>query len=66
VKYLVSSSEKFDPARPARPGDAAYRRLFSESQILFVVPYTRDHPGPTLTLLKLATEPPDSSSPLHP
>jgi 4-amino-4-deoxy-L-arabinose transferase-like glycosyltransferase len=66
VKYLVSSSEKFDPARPPRPDDAAYRRLFSESQILFVVPYTRDHPGPTLTLLKLATEPPDSSSPLHP
>jgi 4-amino-4-deoxy-L-arabinose transferase-like glycosyltransferase len=66
VKYLVVSSEKFDPARPGRPDDAAYRRLFSESQILFVAPYTSDHPGPTLTLLRLATSGPDSSSPLHP
>ena len=54
VKYLVSSSEKFDPARAgASARDDAYRRLVAATQIATIVPRTNEHPGPTFTVLKI-------------
>ncbi len=54
VKYLVSSSEKFDPTRTSGDRSSAeYRRLFAATQIVTVIPRTTDHPGPTLTVLRV-------------
>jgi hypothetical protein len=54
VQYLVASTEKFDPSVSGGPRDEEYRRLFAATQVMAVVRRTRDHPGPTLTVLKLS------------
>lgn len=53
LKYLVTSSEKFDPARPGGPNTEAYREILRATQVLHVVPRSDETPGPTLTVLKI-------------
>ncbi len=56
VRYLVVSSEKFDSGHPGDdPHAAAYRQLFAATQIVAVVSQSREHPGPTLTVLQVPT-----------
>ncbi len=59
VRYLVASSERFNPATgPAgiAPQDfAAYQHLFSSTEIVEIVQPDRDHPGPRFTILKLSS-----------
>jgi 4-amino-4-deoxy-L-arabinose transferase-like glycosyltransferase len=52
VRYLVSSSERFDPSVP-RAEDMAYRTLLSRLQVVHVVVRSPEHPGPSLTIYRI-------------
>jgi hypothetical protein len=52
VKYLVTSSEKFNETT-SPPQAAAYRRLLESSDVLTQIKPTETTRGPTLTVLRL-------------
>lgn len=54
VKYLVASSERIDVAERQGGSDAAaYRQLMAATQVVHMVPRSQEHPGPTLTILRV-------------
>ena len=53
VVYLVLDSGKFNEAMRS-PGEVAgYRALFASTEMIKTIPKTDDHPGPTLTVLRI-------------